>query len=279
MPRFVLVACGDEHVRKANLAVRALKRFTRVDILGVAARSRTPVEHDEAIQFEPPPDLTNVQASRYMKTGLAEIIGSLQDVYCYLDNDVLCVSHEASRIFSLRRGAINFAPDHQSNLWQHARTAMKTPVPRGGGPQLQVALRERFHVDIDPHWNLWNGGVFLFDDASRDFLAMWQQFTCRLFNDPELHPRDQGALAATVWTLGLEHEPLLPVDYNWIMGCTLGYHYKLRYEDGRFCYQDHRPKFLHFICDRTDRWEYRKVLEMLGHEEAVVREVSSPCVH
>ena len=277
MPRFVLVACGDEHVRKANLAVRALKRFTRTPILVVAARHTTRVQHDEVIEFEPPPEMTDVQASRYMKTGLAEIIGRLDDVHCYLDNDVLCVSPEAERIFDLRRGPINFTPDHQSNLWQHARTAMKTPVPRGGGPQLQLALRERFNVDIDAHWRLWNGGVFLFDEASRRFLDTWHRYTCLLFNDPQLHPRDQGALAATVWTLGLQNEPLLPIDCNWIMGCTLGYHYKLSYEDGCFKYREHRPKFLHFICDRIDRWEYRQVLEMLNNEHPAVAE-TSPCL-
>ena len=277
MPRFVLVACGDEHVRKANVAVRALKRFTRTSILVVTARSSIRVQHDEVIEFEPPADLSNVQASRYMKTGLADIIGSLDDVHCYLDNDVLCVSHEATGIFDHRSGTINFTPDHQSNLWQHARTAMKIPVPRGGGPQLQRALRERFNVDIDPHWRLWNGGVFLFDEASRSFLNTWHSFTCRLFNDAELHPRDQGALANTDWSLLLLNEPLWPVGYTYAVGCLKGNRYKLSFEEGGFRYQEHRPRFLHFICDRIDRWEYRKALEMLGDDQPAVVEMSPPC--
>lgn len=74
-----------------------------------------------------------------------------------------------------------------------------------------------FQVQItQPHWQHWNGGVFLFNDRSHPFLEFWHQATLRIFTLPEWKTRDQGTLAATVWHFGLQHQPTLDVRYNYI---------------------------------------------------------------
>lgn len=82
---------------------------------------------------------------------------------------------------------------------------------------LQEAIQTKFQVEIAaPNWQHWNGGVFLFDEESLDFLDNWHKWTIQCFDDPEWRTRDQGTLIATVWKMGLQDNPLLPVRYNLI---------------------------------------------------------------
>jgi hypothetical protein len=47
-------------------------------------------------------------------------------------------------------------------------------------------------------WQHWNGGVFLFDDSSVEFLSSWHEKTVmRIFDLPNWKTRDQGTLIAT----------------------------------------------------------------------------------
>ncbi|MCF8257355.1 MAG: hypothetical protein K9J06_07365 [Flavobacteriales bacterium] len=65
-------------------------------------------------------------------------------------------------------------------------------------------------------WHHWNGGVFLFDGRSHDFLDMWHDRTARIFGLPEWKTRDQGTLISTVWEMGLQDAPVLPSAFNLI---------------------------------------------------------------
>jgi hypothetical protein len=62
----------------------------------------------------------------------------------------------------------------------------------------------------------WNGGVFLFNEKSADFLETWHQLTMDIFNDSEWQTRDQGTLIATVWKFNLQNQLLLPTEFNFI---------------------------------------------------------------
>jgi len=76
---------------------------------------------------------------------------------------------------------------------------------------------EQFGVEVkEKDFQHWNGGVFLFDDRSQSFLGSWHEKTLSIFNEPRWKTRDQGTLIATAWEFGLQNNPLLPVEFNFI---------------------------------------------------------------
>lgn len=78
-------------------------------------------------------------------------------------------------------------------------------------------IHEKFDVKVkDKHFQHWNGGVFLFDDDSHQFLETWFNSTMEIFKDPKWKTRDQGTLIKTVWELGLENHPTLNKRWNLI---------------------------------------------------------------
>lgn len=82
---------------------------------------------------------------------------------------------------------------------------------------LQEAIKKDFGVDVkQPDWQHWNGGVFLFDKDSVPFLDTWHKLTLNAFSLPNWKTRDQGTLITTVWKLGLENQPVLPIEFNFI---------------------------------------------------------------
>jgi hypothetical protein len=82
---------------------------------------------------------------------------------------------------------------------------------------LQLEIENAFQIKIDEaNWQHWNGGVFLFDDQSEDFLHAWHSKTMQIFSMPNWKTRDQGTLIATAWELGLQNQPLLSSEFNFI---------------------------------------------------------------
>jgi len=91
-------------------------------------------------------------------------------------------------------------------------------------------LQNQYHINIPENWQHWNGGVFIFDIASSDFLNYWHEKTINEFSNPKTKTRDQGTLALTVWTFGLQNHPLIPQEYNWITEYAKN---EIRYEKER----------------------------------------------
>jgi len=82
---------------------------------------------------------------------------------------------------------------------------------------LSSLIQKKFGVEItDGNWQHWNGGVFLFNEQSQEFMDTWHAYTMEIFNDPEWKIRDQGTLIATVWKLRLQDHPPLNVKWNLI---------------------------------------------------------------
>ena len=78
-------------------------------------------------------------------------------------------------------------------------------------------IENKFGIGISiRNWNHWNGGVFLFDDSSHELLETWHQATMEIFKDKKWKTRDQGTLAMTAWKFGLQNNPTLPIEYNFI---------------------------------------------------------------
>ena len=83
-------------------------------------------------------------------------------------------------------------------------------------------LVERIHSQFgirveDAAWQHWNGGVFVFDSSSHQFLDAWHRKTIAIFADPAWRTRDQGTLAATVWEFGLQDSHVLRKEFNFIV--------------------------------------------------------------
>lgn len=125
---------------------------------------------------------------------------------------------------------------------------------------LQEGIQRKFKVPVkNPQFHHWNGGVFLFDDQSHDFLDYWHNATLEIFSDSEWKTRDQGTLIATVWKFGLEHHPALDEKWNFICDYNnplFGYR-----ADDRTLTKDQkkyvRPEFAHVYHHFGDQsWDF-----------------------
>jgi hypothetical protein len=129
---------------------------------------------------------------------------------------------------------------------------------------LQEAIKQEFGVEVKLlDWQHWNGGVFLFDDSSVDFLSRWHEKTLRIFDLPNWKTRDQGTLIATVWEAGLQNHRTLSRKYNLIADYG---HKKINYlnqltfqfEDGEIV----EPAFIHIYHHWADlKWNVWKDVE------------------
>ena len=78
-------------------------------------------------------------------------------------------------------------------------------------------IHQTFDIEVKvKNWQHWNGGVFLFNDSSHDFLESWHQKTLHIFTLDKWKTRDQGTLIATAWEYGLANHPTLSKRFNFI---------------------------------------------------------------
>jgi hypothetical protein len=124
---------------------------------------------------------------------------------------------------------------------------------------LQENIQKKFGITVtNNNWRHRNGGVFLFDDRSFEFLDTWHNFTLEIFKDPEWKTRDQGTLIATHWKFGIQDQP--PLNKRWNFICD--YHNGLLAlndnedaisDDGRSYI---KPEFLHIYHHFGDtQWD------------------------
>lgn len=214
---FVFAVVGDAHVSAASTAIRYLKHFSNADILLVQSRSGARADHDQVIEAEVPGHLNNHEASIFLKTNLLSLVGGLADRFCYLDSDVIAVRQDVDGIFNMLEGPVRFALDHV-DLDTFSRWAVRCECPSGRCNHLREALLCSHGIDVvDPDWTLWNGGVFLFDHRAATFMETWHSIAMQNLGDPYWLTRDQGALAAAAWKLGLESAEPLPSTFNFIV--------------------------------------------------------------
>jgi hypothetical protein len=214
---FAYVIVGDSQVPRLNHSLRFLKQFSRQDIVVVASRCRAAIHHEQILRPRVPARFDDHQASILLKTNLHRVLGQPDRPCCYLDSDVIAVDPRAGGIFSRKRGPVTFAADHVT-LGRFSRFAVRCSCVRGECGHLRQSIREKFGVEVrDPGWQHWNGGVYLFDSESTDFLDTWHAFTRAVFEDPFWKTRDQGTLIATVWKYGLERQATLDPAFNYIV--------------------------------------------------------------
>ncbi|MBD3407305.1 MAG: hypothetical protein GF411_14400 [Candidatus Lokiarchaeota archaeon] len=254
MNTFVLTACNDEHSKRIDLCIKAIRKFTDDNIIVITTRSNVDIKNDKVIRYKCPHRYNDVQCSRILKTGAINIIDEhygLDGRYCYIDNDVFAVSDDSSSIFDLYQPPITFGSDPGKTVAKFSGYAMR----KG---KLQDKIREKFDIDVDLDWHIWNGGLFLFDKQSHDFLNTWYNYTLAIFDDKEWSDRDQGTLIAAVWKHKLESHYTLPREYNWLHKLQGG----LRPKDDHFDTKwGDRVRFVHFpITYGDDKYKSWKTL-------------------
>ncbi|MGH9763648.1 MAG: hypothetical protein ACREAC_22685, partial [Blastocatellia bacterium] len=79
---FVYAVCGDAHGRLVNTSLRFLKRFTSQEVLVVASRCASQIEHDQVIRIDPGDAFDNHQASILLKTNLHRLVGGRTGQSC-----------------------------------------------------------------------------------------------------------------------------------------------------------------------------------------------------
>lgn len=217
---FAYVIVGDSQVPRLNHSLAFLKRFVRCEVVVVAGRCSAPIHHDQIVRPCVETCFDNHQASILLKTNLHRVLGGLDKLgftCCYLDSDVIAVDPEAGNIFTRKNGPVTFAADH-TRLPRFSRFAVKCPCFEGECDHLRQGIREKFGIEVaEPDWQHWNGGVYLFDAESTEFLDTWHDLTRQIFEDPFWKTRDQGTLVATVWKHGLERQSTLDRNFNYIV--------------------------------------------------------------
>ena len=93
----------------------------------------------------------------------------------------------------------------------------KSEFSRNSCEHLSIAIKNKFGVEInESNWQHWNGGVFLFNEQSHEFMETWHKYTLQIFDDKYWKTRDQGTLIATAWKFGLKNHPTIPQEFNFI---------------------------------------------------------------
>ena len=214
---FVFIVCGDRHASRLKIALRYLRHFSRKEIWVVRSRTKMGFACDRIIDAEVPVEFDDGQAARLLKASLHRVLPWSHSRYCYLDNDVIAVNRSADEIFGHFSAPVSFAPDH-STLDQFSQCAVNCGCENWGCDHLREAIRQMFEVGIAlPQWRQWNGGVFIFERESREFMDFWHAGLLAIFKNPCWKARDQGVLAATVWKFGLQDHPVLPRQFNQIV--------------------------------------------------------------
>jgi hypothetical protein len=90
------------------------------------------------------------------------------------------------------------------------------PLSQNRCTHLHDAIKNKFGYTLENDWQHWNGGVFLFNNQSHNFMDIWHQYTMQIFEDSYWKIRDQGALIATVLHFQLTNHPTLPKTFNFI---------------------------------------------------------------
>jgi len=130
---------------------------------------------------------------------------------------------------------------------------------------LKEGIEKEFSITVaNPQWRHWNGGVFLFDEQSGNFLESWHQKTMLIFGKKDWKTRDQGTLVATVWEQGLQSHPVLPQEFNLV--ASYAHHDVTHHGSLKFSINGSdeiiKPKFIHVLRPWGDeRWDVWREVE------------------
>lgn len=231
--RWIFVVCGpSSHLETLATALAHLRPLTMAEIwvLTDPARNAAPMEAagvDRVVEVSTPTDLDDHQASIWLKTSVHRHLPAGE--WCYLDSDIIAVAPAIEEVFDHRAGPVAFASDltiRENSVDRFSPWAMTCEClgydDQHSCSHLREQLAARFGVEVPGDWLHWNGGVFVFGPEAAEVLDLWHERAVASFAWPEWKTRDQGALIASVWSLGLQDMPRLPPAFNFI--ADLGNH-------------------------------------------------------
>jgi len=134
-------------------------------------------------------------------------------------------------------------------------------------------IDRKFNIKVaDRDWQHWNGGVFLFNYQSHDFLESWFKKTMEIFEDLAWKTRDQGTLIATAWEFGLTNHSVLDKKWNFIADRT-NLDMKVNESTGEVTDDDFatvcHPAFMHVYHDFGDtNWYLWNWIAEKGNSES-----------
>jgi len=224
--RFVYVVCGGaDHVRTLHRSLQHLLPRTAQEVVVVtdSRRNEEPIDHPVIVDVRTPDELDAHHSSIWLKTSLHRHV-PLDRPACYLDSDVLAVRDDVDDVFDHLVAPVTFAADQmirdnsvdRFSPWAMtcACTGFDDTAECG---HLREGMADLWGVEVPGSWLHWNGGVFLFDGGSGEFLDAWHQRALEAFADPRFKTRDQHALIATVWAQGLAAHARLDPAFNLIV--------------------------------------------------------------
>ena len=225
--RWVFVLCGSVvHTGALRTAVRHLAPLTDREIWVLTDRSRNEQAIDETgvtrvVDVRAPAHLDDHQAAIWLKTSVHRHLPT--GTWCYLDTDIIAIAPGVDELFEHRSGPVAFAADMPLavNTVDHFSPFAMTCGCLDRGllrcDHLRRQLSSRLDVEVPADWCHWNGGVFTFGPEGHELLERWHALAIESFDWPEWRTRDQGALIATAWLLGLQDLPRLPAEFNFIV--------------------------------------------------------------
>lgn len=114
---YVFVVCGERpYIDSLNTAIGFLQRNTRsgIAVITDSRRNAAEIRCERVIDVPTNPDLNHHQASVFLKTSLHRYLDPEGVRYCYLDSDVLAISHDADQVFNQAGGPIIFGADNMT---------------------------------------------------------------------------------------------------------------------------------------------------------------------
>jgi hypothetical protein len=185
----------------------------------------------------------------------------------WIDSDRNVVMQSLFPISKKIKATSEFSFDVKKMIWVNKN---RESVSYRNCNHLIEEIRHKFKINIKKkNFQHWNGGVFLFNNKSVDFLETWHQHTMDIFKDKSWKTRDQGTLAATVWQFGLQDQKTLPVEFNFIADF---FNTQITYQDDKGFTQNNfksilKPDFIHVYHEfGNSNWDIWMAIEKLLNE-------------
>lgn len=134
-------------------------------------------------------------------------------------------------------------------------------------------LNTTYALNIPDDWQHWNGGVFLFDEDSVEFLEYWHQITIEEFDNPYTKTRDQATLAVAAWKFNLQNQDRLPEEFDFIAEYE---NRNIKYNSRKGFTKDNfktvfEPCFLHIYHSWGDtQWSIWNGVMKIGKDEKII---------
>lgn len=111
---FVYAVCGaKEHIDTLHISLQVLSKQSQhpIWVITDSTRNETPIAWDRLIDIPTPREMSNHQASIFLKTSVHKHLPN-DAYYAYLDSDILAMNGRINEIFNHFIPPIRFASDH-----------------------------------------------------------------------------------------------------------------------------------------------------------------------